>query len=538
MNNVQLSELAQKAKEGDKKAFEEIYILLSPDVYSIVYEITRDKEEALDLTQDCFLAAMLNISNLKNTEKVKNWLIRIAANKSRDYLKKKKPSVITEELEFIIENIEEDTPDILPEQALEETERKEDLRSILDSLSEDKRLCLLLRYKYEMSYSEIAEELGISESAVKSRLFRAKEDVEKEAEKRKKKGLPLFGVPPFGLVILLLKESSESTAAGFAGSALQAASLTAVTSSAQVGAAATATGATTAASGSLTAGVKIAAMSVAQKVAAGVAAASIVTGSAVGTAVVVKKKAENAPPPPTSYTEEYTTAPSTIQYVFSFETTNAETTASTAKTKETILSAASDSPAPATKQQSVRPNSTKAPSATTKGISASRPSTSKAQTTESVTKPSVTDKKEETSATTKKNVEPGTRKPPATTKKSAENKTTKSNQTHAATQKPTAATTTKAQTTVPTTKKEEETVTEKATEPTTKGKATVNVKVYSEGSGDDFKEYSVTFEEGEAITITSLEAALKEQHGIEAMADNINETAQAGAVYTATAYAI
>lgn len=530
MNNVQLSELAQKAKEGDKKAFEEIYILLSPDVYSIVYEITRDKEEALDLTQDCFLAAMLNINNLKNTEKVKNWLIRIAANKSRDYLKKKKPSVITEELEFIIENIEEDTPDILPEQALEETERKEDLRSILDSLSEDKRLCLLLRYKYEMSYSEIAEELGISESAVKSRLFRAKEDVEKEAEKRKKKGLPLFGVPPFGLVILLLKESSESTAAGFAGSALQAASLTAVTSSVQVGAAATATG--------TTAGAKIAAMSVAQKVAAGVAAASIVTGSAVGTAVVVKKKAENAPPPPTSYTEEYTTAPSTVEYVFSFETTNAETTASTAETKETILSAVSDSPAPTTKQQSVQPNSTKAPSATTRSETASRPSTSKAQTTESVTKPSVTDKKEETSATTKKNVEPGTRKPPATTKKSAENKTTKSNQTHAATQKPTAATTTKAQTTVPTTKKEEETVTEKATEPTTKGKATVNVKVYSEGSGDDFKEYSVTFEEGEAITITSLEAALKEQHGVEAMADNINETAQAGAVYTATAYAI
>ena len=311
MDNFQLSELAQKAKSGDMAAFEKLYIELSPEIYAIACEITQNKEESHDLVQDCFVAALENISTLKEPEKIKNWLIRIAANKSHDYIKKKKPSVLTEDQYEVIDNLEEEDIAAIPEASLETEERIDDVNEILACLTEEKRLCLLLRYKYDMSYAEIANELGITESAVKSRISRAKDDIEKEAERRKKKGLPLFSIAPFGLVVFALKRSADITAAAFAGSAAQTAAFAGVTA-----AATTASAAGTTATAATGIGAKVAAMSVAQKVVAGIAAATVATGSAAVTTVVVKNKTE-AKEPTTAYVEEVTTAP---DYGFESET--------------------------------------------------------------------------------------------------------------------------------------------------------------------------------------------------------------------------
>lgn len=521
MDNLQLSELAQKAKNGDISAFEKIYIELSPEIYAIACEITQNKEESRDLVQDCFVAAMENISTLKEPDKIKNWLIRIAANKSRDYIKKKKPSVLTEDQYDIIENLEEDDIAVIPEASLEADERVEDVNEMLQSLTEDKRLCLLLRYKHDMSYAEIANELGISESAVKSRISRAKDDIEKEAEKRKKKGLPLFSVAPFGLVIFALKKSADITAASFAGSAAQTAAFAGITAASQAGIAASATAATaasasaSAASTTATAatgiGAKVAAMSVAQKVVAGVAAASIATGSAVGTTVAVKNKIQSETTTATAFVEEYTTAP---DYGFESETvfipSVTETGSSLSEFSTARTSASSEKQSSTVTQTKETEKSTVANKTTTK------PTTAKAKTT--------TQKQTTTKATTTK-LQTTTTEEETTTAKVT---TTKSN----TTEKQTTTTTTKA---VTTTKPVTTTTTTKATTTTTEASspATVTVTVWGEETSTTKTLY---FEAGEIITATEIENRLSDEYGIEAIADDINITAEAGGSYTATAY--
>ncbi|MEE1012361.1 MAG: sigma-70 family RNA polymerase sigma factor, partial [Acutalibacteraceae bacterium] len=305
MKDSIIAELAIKAQQGDMQAFGQLYTEFSPLIYSILLEITHDAHEAEDLTQDCFISAIKKIHTLKEPAKAKKWLTAIAANLGKDYLKKKKPALLGEEHEYIFDIQEEENPSLMPEENAVLDERSEEIREIVNSVSEDKRLCLVLFYQHEMSIAEISEELGISESAVKSRLFRAREDIKEEIEKRSKKGMPLFGIAPLPLILFALQKSSQVAATSFAGSAAQTAAFAGVTAASQAGIAAVSTAATatttasaavsTASTTATTAtgiGAKVAAMSVAQKVVAGVAAATVATGSATVTIVVVKNKIE------------------------------------------------------------------------------------------------------------------------------------------------------------------------------------------------------------------------------------------------------
>ncbi len=504
MDNLQLSELAQKAKNGDMSAFEKLYIELSPDIYAIACEITKNKEESRDLMQDCFVAAMENISTLNEPDKIKNWLIRIAANKSRDYIKKKKPSALTEDQYEIIDNIEDEDISVIPEASLETEERIEDVNEILGCLTEEKRLCLLLRFKYDMSYAEIAHELGITESAVKSRISRAKDDIEKEAEKRKKKGLPLFGIAPFGLVIFALKRSADITSAAFAGSAAQTAAFAGVSSVSQAGIAGASTAATattvagasasgTTATAATGIGAKVAAMSVAQKIVAGVAAATIATGSAAVTTVVVKNKIEAKEETTTAYVEEVTTAP---DYGFESETVF---TPAVAETESSMTEFFTSENSTSAKKQST----TAVPINETEKSTVENKTTTKSTTTQkqiTTTTKATTTKKETTEeeVTTK----------PTTTK---------------------LVTTTQAVTTAKaTTTKAAPTTTTESASP-----ATVTVTVWGEETSTTKTLY---FEAGKTITATEIENRLSEEYGIEAIADSINITAEAGGSYSATAY--
>lgn len=522
MDNLQLTELAKQAQSGDMQAFEKLYIELSPEIYSIAYEITQNKEESRDLMQDCFVSAMENINNLKETEKIKNWLIRIAANKSHDYIKKKKPSIFTEEQYCMIENLEEVDSEVIPEKSLDAQERAEEVNEMLQSLSEDKRLCLLLRYKHNMSYAEIAQELGITESAVKSRISRAKDDVEEEAKRREKKGLPLFGVAPFGLVIFALRKSADATAATFAGSSAQTAAFAGISAASQAGVAAssaavtattaasasTATATTAAATGTGIAA-KVAALSVAQKVIAGVSVAAVVTGSGVGVATVVKSNSEKDITT-TTFIEEVTTAPSFEEdFILPIIADTSEFFENSSYAETDSLSSAANG---TTSKRTSTPVSNSESQAAANGTTAKNSAaTTKKQTT---TKAQTTTKKQTTtkSATTTKS---------STTAKSTT--TTKSQ------------TTTKAATATTTTTKAVTTTTTKATTTTTEASspATVTVTVWGEETSTTKTLY---FEAGETITATEIENRLSDEYGIEAIADDINITAEAGGSYTATAY--
>lgn len=516
MNDSVIASLAEKAKQGDMQAFEQLYTEFSPLVYSILFEMSHDKYEAENLTQDCFVSALQSIHTLKEPEKTKKWLTAIAANHGRDYLKKKKPALLGSEHEYIFDIKEEDDTSLIPEASTELDERSEEIREIVNSVSEDKRLCLVLFYQHEMSIAEISEELGISQAAVKSRLFRAREDIKEEVEKRNKKGMPLFSVAPLPLILFALRKSSEAATASFAGSTAQATAFAAVTATANT-AAVTAASTATATAGTATAtvsgaavtttatatatGTAAAATGISVKVIAIAAAGAIaVGGGAVGAKVVHDRRAAATT---TAIIEESTELSSENIAVaatesesgteITFENTTLTVSTANGTTVLTVGSAASDKATTAVNTtQAVK--TSQQTTAKTEPTTAAKPTTTAEQPT--TVKPTTTDNQSDAAAETV----PSTAAPTTTTTKPV------------TTEKPT---TTQAPTTA------------------SASPATVTVTVWS-STGSTSK--TLSFEPGETITADIIENRLSDEHGIEAIVDAINVTAESGGSYTATAY--
>ncbi len=511
MNDSVIASLAEKAKQGDMQAFEQLYTEFSPLVYSILFEITHDAYEAENLTQDCFVSVLKNIHTLKEPEKTKKWLTAIAANHGRDYLKKKKPALLGAEHEYIFEIKEEDDTSLLPEVSTELDERSEEIREIVNSVSEDKRLCLVLFYQHEMSIAEISEELGISESAVKTRLYRAREDIKEEVEKRNKKGMPLFGVAPLPLILFALRKSSEAASTSFAGSAAQATAFAAVTATANTAAitaastatVTTATGTATATAATATAtatGTAAAATGISVKVIAIAAAGAVaVGGGAVGAKVVHNRRAEETT---TAIIEESTELASENIAVAATEP-ESETQITFENTTITVSTSNGTTALTVTTDVIAK---TTAANNTTNAVTTSRESTAAEATT--TTKPTATAKPTTTAAD-----------PTTTAKSTATEPATAATTTAATTTKPTTTTTTKPTTTAPTT--------------TAATPATVMVTVWS-STGSTTK--TLSFEPGETITADVIESRLSDEYGIEALVDAINITAESGGSYSATAY--
>ncbi len=553
MKESAVAELAIKAQQGDMQAFEKLYTEFSPLVYSILLEITHDSHEAEDLTQDCFVSALKNIHTLKEPAKAKKWLTAIAANHGKDYLKKKKPALLAPEHEYIFEIQEEENASVLPEESAVLDERSEEIKEIVNSVSEDKRLCLVLFYQHEMSITEIAEELGISEAAVKSRLFRAREDIREEVEKRNKKGMPLFGIAPLPLILFVLRKSSEAASASFAGSAAQATTFTAVTATSGAAVAASGTAVTSGAAATGTAVTTGAASTAATG--AGAAAATtltaktvaiIVTGAVVaggGGATVAKvihdKRAEST----TAFIEETTELSSeniaviatrehgeiTVEFESSTVTVSVTDTAST-PISETSAVTAQSSAENGTERVTATVQATKptTPTPVTTKLSTTKPTTLKPATPV----PSATQK---ATTTVKATTKPSTTAKPTTTKPTTRPTTARPTTTKPTTTKPTTTrpTTTKPTTTKPTTTRPTTTKPTTTLPPTTQGKATVTVTVWGEETSTVKTLY---FNAGEKITGTVISDRLYDEYNIVAIVDTIDITAQAGGRYTTNAY--
>lgn len=186
MAQTELAQLVQKARQGDKKAQEGLYLATNSAAYFVAMKITKDEEESLDIVSDSYIKAFASLDKLENDEKFPAWFNQIVANRCRDYLKKAKPmhlSDMTEDgEEFELEDIDGEIPDEL----LENKDVIECVRRVVESLPEEQRMCVILRYYDEMSLQEIADTLEVSLGTVKSRLSRANKKMRDEIERLEK----------------------------------------------------------------------------------------------------------------------------------------------------------------------------------------------------------------------------------------------------------------------------------------------------------------------------------------------------------------
>ncbi len=283
IDKKRIAELVIKLQGGDKSAFSELYNLTNKRAYFVALEFLKNDHDAEDILQESYVKALSKINELDKPESFSSWLNQIVANKSKDFLKKKKPTVFEADENEAFEVIPDEDTEFSPESNLDQSELQKTVMEVLDELSEEKRACVLMMYFEELSVGEIAETLEIPEGTVKTRLFSARKDLK---EKFAKRGITsAFSVAPIGVVIWALRNASGAVGSVFAASGASAKVFAGVSAvSATTAAATTATSAATATGGI---GAKVAAMTTAQKVVAGVSAVAVATGAGIGTVAVV-----------------------------------------------------------------------------------------------------------------------------------------------------------------------------------------------------------------------------------------------------------
>ena len=385
--NERITLLVTEIQNGNERAFDELYRLTSQRAYYVALEFVKNEDDVQDILQESYIKALSKIKELGKPESFQCWLNQIVANKSKDFLKKKKPMLFEAEEKEVFEVLPDEDLNFRPESSLDQNELQRTVMEVLDELNEEKRACVLMMYFEELSVSEIAETLEIPEGTVKTRLFSARKDLK---EKFSKRGITsAYSVAPIGVVLWAMRRTSITAGATFAASSGSSTVLAGITASGVL-AASGATAATVAGTGIAA---KIAALTVAQKAIAGVSVAAVVIGGTVGVATVADKNGGNAETT-TAYTEEFTTAPydgttiafqavdGTVEFTLTDAlATNAETASSNEQTAATQASSAA----------STKPVSTTKPASTTKSVSTTRQTTTKPTTAKpTTTKPTTT----------------------------------------------------------------------------------------------------------------------------------------------------
>lgn len=160
--------IRQLLATGNAQYFEELYNRHFKKIYYQVIAYVKDSEEAQDLTQDIFVKLYDRLSKFQEKSSFSTWLFSLARNAALDYLRRK--GKIQED--YIDDSKLGGIPEV-DDQALFQI-KADRLAHILNKVSPDDKAILVMKYAHEWQVDEIAETLGIGESAVKMRIKRAK----------------------------------------------------------------------------------------------------------------------------------------------------------------------------------------------------------------------------------------------------------------------------------------------------------------------------------------------------------------------------
>ena len=301
-----IKELVLSAKNGNKKAFDKLYEITHNDVWYNCLSLLKDEENAKDIMQETYIAAFLKLDTLNDEQKFCGWITSIAVNKCKNKLKGKVEYQIDDEV--LIAETETDEL-MLPEEYINKAEKRKVLLQIIeDTLSFNQYQTVLMFYFDEMSISEIAQGLEISEGTVKSRLNSSRAKMKTAIEDyEKKSGDKLHGVVVVPFFTTIFKEEAKSLAVP---------NITIKLPNGQTLATSATKGIATGAKSTVSSIVKATATAtVKTKVIAVVCGATILAGtSAVGISILAGCNAEKEPTEPSviSSTVQTSTVPTTV----------------------------------------------------------------------------------------------------------------------------------------------------------------------------------------------------------------------------------
>lgn len=176
--------LVERVQAGDKKAFDLLVGKYQHKIIGLVGRYVYDHHEAMDIAQEAFIKAYRALPRFRGESAFYTWLYRIAINTAKNHLVSKSRRPPDTDLDIgdaeFFENEDELRELENPENSLLRDELERTVKKVLDGLPEDLRAALTLREFEGMSYEDIALVMDCPVGTVRSRIFRAREAIDKE----------------------------------------------------------------------------------------------------------------------------------------------------------------------------------------------------------------------------------------------------------------------------------------------------------------------------------------------------------------------
>lgn len=172
-------EVVAAVLDGESDDFRILVDRYEDSLYRHLCRMTENDDLAAELLQRTFIRSYRRLEQCRNPERVGGWMFRIASNLCKDHLRRRDQDNVALE----------DAPPVQSERADPETEAERgemrvQLEEALQALTPEKREAFLLKHLEEYTYTEISERLGVSTSAVKMRVHRAREELQEFLEGR------------------------------------------------------------------------------------------------------------------------------------------------------------------------------------------------------------------------------------------------------------------------------------------------------------------------------------------------------------------
>ena len=162
----------EQARRGDQTAFSRLVEAYQRPVYNLCYRMLSNAPEAEDAAQETFVRMFTKLHTYQAERKLSSWVLSIASHYCIDRLRRRRGQWLSLDEESMATTLPSHSRG--PEAMALREEARDEVQRLVDALPPAYRVPLVLRYWYDLSYIEIAEVMGLTVQAVKSRLHRAR----------------------------------------------------------------------------------------------------------------------------------------------------------------------------------------------------------------------------------------------------------------------------------------------------------------------------------------------------------------------------
>ena len=180
-NKITDIELIRQVLAGDQGAYAELVKRHQRFVFTLALRFTKNREDAEEIAQDCFVKAYRSLNNFQQTSKFSTWMYTIVYTTSMTFLRKKKldtQSIDSEDSHIELEN----QVSSFNADQIEQKSKFAYLNRAIDQLLPDDAAIITLFYKGEQSLDEISKAMGIESNTVKVKLHRARHRLKEKLE--------------------------------------------------------------------------------------------------------------------------------------------------------------------------------------------------------------------------------------------------------------------------------------------------------------------------------------------------------------------